>query len=115
MDRLDTVSKYFALLCRFLLTHCPRVGRVLVMRSGPAQLKEWIERRGFNYQEASRYLGIDPSVLTKLANGTRHAGLTIALIIERKTGIPVESWASVDLDTQGSAVVAGPRKRKSDK
>lgn len=85
------------------------------MRSGPEQLRDWIERRGFNYEETARHLGLDPSVLTKLANGTRNAGLKIALIIERKTGIPVEAWASVDSDTVVAAVGGFPRKRKSDK
>lgn len=85
------------------------------MRSGPEQLRDWIERRGFNYEETARYLGLDPSVVTKLANGTRHAGLKIALVIERKTGIPVEAWASVDVDTVGEPVGAGSPKRKQDK
>ena len=85
------------------------------MSSGPEQLKDWIRRRDFNYEETARYLGIDPSVLTKLANGTRNAGLKIALIIERKTGIPVEAWSSVDADTVGTAVPASARKRLSDK
>lgn len=85
------------------------------MRSGPGQLIDWMERRGFNREETARYLGIDPSVLTKLAAGTRNAGLKIALIIEQKTGIPVESWASVDADTAGELIGAGTRKRKTDK
>jgi transcriptional regulator with XRE-family HTH domain len=85
------------------------------MRSGPDQLRDWIERRGFNYEETARHLGLDPSVVTKLANGTRNAGLKIALVIERRTGIPVEAWASEDSDTAGELVSANPRKRKSDK
>lgn len=65
------------------------------MPVGPQELKDWINRRDFNYEEAARYLGLDPSVVTKLANGTRNAGLKIALIIERKTGIPVEAWSDL--------------------
>lgn len=85
------------------------------MGSGPQQLTDWIRRRGFSYEETARYLGLDPSVVTKLANGTRNAGLRIALVIERKTGIPVEAWASVDADTVGELVTAGSRKSNKDK
>lgn len=85
------------------------------MRSGPEQLRDWLERRGFNQEEAARYLGIDASVMTKLVNGTRNAGLKIALIIERKTGIPVEAWSSVDSDGLATLVAATSRKPKSDK
>lgn len=83
--------------------------------TGPVQLKDWIDRREFNFQEAARYLGLDPSVVTKLAKGTRGAGLDIAIIIERKTGIPVDAWASVDPDTYGELVTAGRRNPKQDK
>ena len=78
-------------------------------------MKDWIQRRDFNNEETARYLGIDPSVVTKLANGTRHAGLKIALIIERKTGIPVESWAAPDTDTSDALVTAEPGNSLTDK
>lgn len=71
-----------------------------------------MERRSFNNEEAARYLELDASTVTKLANGTRHAGLKIALMIERKTGIPVESWLSADEDTSSEAVGATARKPK---
>lgn len=80
--------------------------------TGPEQLDDWIARREFNYQEAARHLGLDPSVVTKLAKGRRGAGLDIALVIERKTGIPVEAWASVDPDTYGELVTTGRRNSK---
>ena len=85
------------------------------MRPGPQQLRDWMERRSFNQEEAARYLGIVASVMTKLVNGTRNAGLKIALIIERKTGIPVEAWASPDVDTESALVTSTARKPKSDK
>lgn len=80
------------------------------MLSGPEQLRDWMERRGFKNEEASQYLGIDASVMTKLANGSRNAGLKIAIMIERHTGIPVESWLSEDADELVSARAADRRK-----
>lgn len=80
--------------------------------TGPVQFKDWIQRRKFNYTEAAAHLGLDPSVVTKLANGTRGAGLDIAIIIERKTGIPVEAWASVNPDTYGELVTVSGRNSK---
>jgi hypothetical protein len=50
-----------------------------------------------------------------LVNGKRTPGLTNALKIERLTGIPVEAWASSDLDDYEPATTAKGRKRLSDK
>ncbi len=68
------------------------------MQSGPQQLRDWMKRRQFRNEEAAEYLGIDASVMTKLANGSRNAGLKIAIMIERHTGIPVEAWLSENAD-----------------
>lgn len=85
------------------------------MHSGPEQLRDWMARRKFRNEEAADYLGLDASVVTKLANGSRNAGLKIALVIERKTGIPVEAWVSGDDDTVSELVGVGGRKPKKDK
>lgn len=87
----------------------------VAMRSGPEQLRDWMRRREFINEEASRYLGLDASVVTKLANGSRNAGLRIAIRIERLTGIPVEAWVSDDADDLVSANSANPRKCLQDK
>lgn len=81
------------------------------MSSGSDQLRDWMARREFNNEETAEYLGLDKSVVTKLANGLRRAGLKIALHIERKTGIPVEAWVSDDADE--SDVLIGAHRRNS--
>lgn len=82
------------------------------MQSGPKQLQDWMKRRKFKNEEAANYLGLDASVTAKLANGSRKAGLKIALLIERKTGIPVEVWVSEDEDESETVVAAVGRNRK---
>lgn len=74
-----------------------------------------MSRREFNNQAASDYLGLDKSVVTKLASGLRKAGLKIALLLERKTGIPVEAWVSDDADESEALVGASRRNSKKDK
>lgn len=92
---------------------------------GPTQLRDWMRRRGFCYSdapdanlkftEAAEYLNLDPSVVTKLANGTRRAGLKIAVHLEGRTGIPVEAWLSVDTDEPGELVTVGADNSNTDK
>lgn len=84
--------------------------------NGPALLTDWIKRMKFKtYVDAAEYLGVDKSILTKLANGTRAAGLTIALRLERKTGIPVEAWESDAADEMVSATASERAKSRKDK
>jgi plasmid maintenance system antidote protein VapI len=65
------------------------------MQSGSDQLRDWIRRRGFATQvEAAEYLGIETSTFSLLVNGKRSPGLNNALDLEKKTGIPVEAWAT---------------------
>ena len=63
------------------------------MQSGAEQLRDWMDRRGFNQTETAAYLGFDIPFVSQLVNGRRNPGLTNAVSIERKTGIPVEAWA----------------------
>lgn len=69
------------------------------MRSGADQLRDWMERRGFNQTETANYLEFDIPYVSQLVNGARNPGLTNAVIIERKTGIPVEAWATTGADS----------------
>lgn len=52
-----------------------------------------MERRGFTQSDTTKYLGMHKSMLSLLVNGKRNPGLTTAVELERKTGIPVEDWA----------------------
>jgi len=72
------------------------------MKSGAGQLLDWMRRRGFTATEAAEYFGWDLTFVSKLVNGRRLPGLTNAIAIERKTGIPVEAWMSSALDTDGA-------------
>lgn len=81
------------------------------MQSGPEQLKDWIERRGFNQRLAAAFLGWDESIISNMLTGKRGIGLENAVYLERMTGIPVEAWVSSELDRYDEAVAAAPRKR----
>lgn len=68
------------------------------MKAAATQLREWIERRGIQQNEAADILGIDQSFVSHILSGRRTPGLRRAVKIERITGIPVSSWASKRLD-----------------
>ena len=81
------------------------------MKSGANQLRDWMERRGFNQTETAMYLGFDMPYVSQLVNGARNPGLTNAVLIERKTGIPVEAWATAsDESAEGEHATAGKRR-----
>ena len=83
------------------------------MDSGAEQLKDWMRRRGFKSADAARYLEMDEPYISVLVNAKRTPGLDNALKLERLTGIPVEAWASSDLNETESAVASTTRKRQS--
>lgn len=82
------------------------------MQSGPEQLSDWMRRRGFTQADACRYLGVDPSYLSHLMAGRRGPALDNALKLERLTGIPVEAWASSNIDDPLVAETADRENRK---
>jgi Predicted transcriptional regulators len=70
-----------------------------VQQPGATQLRDWMRRRGFDTQtEVAGFLGIDERFISQFMNERRRPGLKLALVIERKTGIPVEAWALSELD-----------------
>lgn len=74
-----------------------------------------MERRGFSVQaDAARFIGIDLSTFCLLVNGKRKPGVDYALDIEKKTGIPVEAWATAD-DTSVELQSVGPDKPNTDR
>jgi len=85
------------------------------MKSGAEQLKDWMDRRGFNQREAASHFGWDETFVSMLCRGTRSPGLGNAVKIERETGIPVEAWMSDELDESAERVGTASRKRKQDK
>jgi plasmid maintenance system antidote protein VapI len=82
------------------------------MHSGSEQLKDWMRRRGFNQADACRFLGFDAASMSNFCAGKRTPGLETALRIERLTGIPVEVWASSELDSDETTADSEPVKAK---
>lgn len=85
------------------------------MKSGAGQLKDWMHRRRFLQKEAAEYLSMDTTFVSQLVNGHRIPGLDNAIKIERLTGIPVEAWASNDVDNSVEPASALVGKSQVDK
>ena len=73
------------------------------MKSAAAQLREWIDRRGYRQNEAAGMLGIHETFISHLLSGRRTPGLDRAVKIERLTGIPAGAWVSRRLGTKKSS------------
>jgi transcriptional regulator with XRE-family HTH domain len=81
--------------------------------TGAAHLKDWMHRRQLRSQrELAQYLGFDERLISQVLTGQRGPGLRNAIVIERKTGIPVEVWASSELDELNEADTATIGNRK---
>lgn len=74
------------------------------MKSGAEQLKDWMHRRRFLQREAADHFGWDETYISQLVKSRRVPGLLNAIAIERETGIPVEAWASSELDKHAETV-----------
>lgn len=68
------------------------------MASGAEQLRDWMQRRGFNQAETARAFGWTVSFVSMLMNEHRLPSLDNAVKIERVTGIPVAAWSSREDD-----------------
>lgn len=76
------------------------------------ELWRWMARRNVNQREASDILGINFTMLNHYLHGRRAPALETAVLIERKTGIPVEAWVATDDDLLAQAGPAGRRARR---
>ena len=95
----------------YLLTCKKHACKVPCMKSGAGQLRDWMERRGFNQTETANYLAFDMPYISQLVNGARNPGLANAVHIERKTCIPVEAWATTaDESAEREPALAGKRR-----
>lgn len=74
------------------------------MKSGHEELKDWMERRGFNQRLTAAYFEWDEAYISNLVAGRRTPGLDNAVKIERMTGIPIEAWVSDQIGTDVVAV-----------
>lgn len=82
------------------------------MESGAEQLRDWMRRRGFTQADAARFLNFDAASMSNFCAGKRTPGLETALRIERLTGIPVEAWASTDIDNDDETTMTQTVKAK---
>lgn len=89
------------------------------MQSGAEQLRDWMQRRFPESERPQRdvaeFFGWDETFIAKLladdgSSQQRKPGLANAIIIERKTGIPVEAWVSSELDESSEPVSVNGRK-----
>lgn len=71
-----------------------------------------MRRRGFTQADAARYLETDEPYISVLLSAKRSPGLANAIRLERLTGIPVEAWASTELDESETLAGTSPRKRR---
>lgn len=85
-------------------------GKLSPMTTGAEQLKDWMERRGFDQRETARYFGWDETYVSKIVKGVRRPGLDNAHKIERLTGIPTQAWDSSELDNTGEPEAANSHK-----
>jgi hypothetical protein len=84
--------------------------------SGAEQFTQWIKLRKFKSKTAAAaFLGMNKSIVTKLANGRRCPGRTNALRLQDLTGIPVSAWGSETADKSKSRRRAKRRNLKADK
>ena len=63
------------------------------MISGRKRLRQWLDRSKLRQSEAAKTLGVHQVVLSLWLSGKRRPGRENALLLERETGIPVESWS----------------------
>lgn len=64
------------------------------MESGRSLLRAWMGRMRLNQRDSAVYIGIHEAELSQYLSRSRTPGLERAILIERKTGIPVEAWSS---------------------
>lgn len=78
------------------------------MKPGHEQLAEWISRKEMNQSQAAKELGFGKMYISRLVSGKRRPGLTNALILQDRCGIPVASWTLIqvtELENTDSVVV----------
>lgn len=71
--------------------------------TGRVLLAGWLKRSKLTQSQAAEMLGCTPVFMSQLLSGVRRPALTNAVLIERHTGVPAESWLLTDI-SEPSAV-----------
>lgn len=82
----------------------------MTTQTGPEQFRDWIDRRRFTQRDAAKYFGWNEAYISRILSGKHRPGLSLAIQIERATGIPVEAWPDSDLVDSGKAIPEFSRK-----
>ena len=82
------------------------------MRTGRERLRAWMDRSKLNQRQTAELLGVSEVYISQILAEVRTPGLENAILIERVTGIPVESWSRSELSNTAGVVADGGRKRK---
>lgn len=93
------------------MRNLPRVDGLTVpeFRPGRGLLLAWKRRMGYNQREAAEHIGVHPVQLCQYLTGSRAPSIDVGVLIESKTGIPIESWCR----RRGAEVVNITMKRDS--
>jgi len=76
--------------------------RGMFNESGPDLLAKAIEKEGITLADLERDLGIEGNgLITRWLKKQRRPGLDLAVKLERRLGIPVESWIGDESAEQG--------------
>jgi transcriptional regulator with XRE-family HTH domain len=67
------------------------------------RLLAWIERAGLTQREFAADLGISEGQVSSLIAGRRTPSLSLAVVIEKRTGIPASSWVVAPAQEGASA------------
>jgi len=79
--------------------------------TGPEALSDWLARQGLNQREGAVRLGLHWTMLNHILRRRNSPSLTLALHIERQTGIPVREWDATHVDKRTYAGKRTGRKR----
>lgn len=67
------------------------------MMNGRDRLRAWIDRAKLNQRQTAELLHVSEVYVSQLLAGVRNPSLEMAVLLERETGIPVQSWARSEL------------------
>lgn len=80
--------------------------------NGRERLQQWLDRSRLSQRALARLLGFHFTHVSQILSGRRNPGLANAVLIEQKTGIPVEAWVATSVAHPAKAIGVSSGKRK---